>query len=114
MAMGYGGTASLTALCAATKARHLGGSAGFVDEDQFAGVKLERPLEPGFTGRFHVAALLFAGMRRLFLYVMPRFLKKVQTVEGTAETERSANNRPAISSRLISDVSLTRPRMKAS
>ena len=114
MAMGYGGTASLTALGAAAQARHLGGSAGFVDEDEFAGIKRDLPLEPGLTGRFHVAALLFARMRRLFLYVMPRFLKNVQTVEGAAETEHAAKSCSAISARLMSALSSTRPRMKTS
>ncbi len=61
-------------------------------EDQFGRVEIELPLEPGFTRRLHIWALLLARMRRLFLYVISRFLKNSQTVEGTAETERSVNS----------------------
>jgi hypothetical protein len=109
-----GGAAALAALGPAPQARHLGGSAGFVDEDEFGGIEIELPLEPGFTRRLHIWALLLARMCRLFLYVISRFLKNSQTVEGTAETERSAKSRSAISSRLMSGACSTSPRMKAS
>ncbi len=66
MAMGDGGAASLASLGAAPQARHLGGSSGFVNEYELCGIEIELPVEPGFSRRFHVRALLFACMRRFF------------------------------------------------
>jgi hypothetical protein len=107
MAVWDGGTAPLTTLGAAPQARHLGGSTGFVNEDELAGIKLGLSLEPGFARRLHVTALLLAGMRRLFLKVMARLLKNSQTVDGTAEMPRSAKSLSAISPRLMSGRSST-------
>ena len=39
-----------------------------------------------FTSGLHVRAFLLRRMRRLFLNVMLRFLKKVQTVAGQTDT----------------------------
>ncbi len=63
-----GGAAALPALGTAPQTRHLGGNTGLIDEDQLGGIEIGLPLEPGFTRRLHVLALLLARMRRLFLY----------------------------------------------
>ena len=92
MAMWDGGSAPLAALGPAPQARHLGGSAGFINEDELGRIQIGLPLEPSLARRLHVRALLFARMRRLFLYVISRLLKNSQTVEGTAETLNSAKS----------------------
>ena len=86
MAVRNGGNTPLTAWRPAAQACHLRRSTGFVDEDETFGIKIELPLEPDLPGRPYIVTLLFARMRRLFLYVMPRLLKKCQTVAGQAET----------------------------
>jgi hypothetical protein len=48
------------------EARHLGGGARLVDEDQPFRIKIELPLGPRLARGLHVAALLLGGMRRLF------------------------------------------------
>ena len=92
-----GGAASLATRCPATQACHLSGSPGLIDEDKPPGVEIELSLVPRLAGSLHIATLLFACMRCLFLNVMPRLLKKCQTVAGQAETRRSAASRSAIS-----------------
>ncbi|MER9670849.1 hypothetical protein [Mesorhizobium sp. M0203] len=62
----------------------------------------------------NVRALLFGRVRRLFLYVMPRFAKNSWTVVTPALTPRSAR-RSAISASVMSRSSVsTRARMNAS
>jgi hypothetical protein len=51
--------------------RHLGGRTGLVDEDELRRVELGLELEPGLAAVGYVVARLFAGMRRLFLNVIP-------------------------------------------
>ncbi len=70
MAMRGGGAASLTTPCAAPQARHLGGSAGFIDKNELGGIKIELPVKPRLARRFHIFALLFARVRCLLLSVM--------------------------------------------
>lgn len=106
--------ASLAFLRAPAQTRHFGAGTRFIDDDELAGIKIKLSVKPGLARGLHIFTLLLAGMRRLFLKVMPRFLKNSQTVEGAAETERSDKSRSAISERLMSRVSSTRPRMKAS
>jgi len=97
MTMGDSGAAALAAPCPAAQPCHLGGGAGFIDEDKPLRVKVELTIEPDFPRRLHIAALLFACMRCLFLNVMARLSKKCQTVEGAARTPCSFARRSAIS-----------------
>jgi hypothetical protein len=92
MTMGDGGTAPLATLSPAPQARHFGGGAGFVNENELAGVQVGLPFEPTLACCLHVRALLFTRMRRLFLYVMSRLSKNSQTVEGAAETPYSVKS----------------------
>jgi hypothetical protein len=71
------------------EARHLGGGARLVDEDQPRRIKIELPLEPCLASRLHVAALLLSGMRRLFLNVMRRRSKKRHSVPMPTLTPRA-------------------------
>ena len=64
----------------AVEARHLGGCAGLVDEDELLGIEIELPVEPGRAGHSHITALLFGGMPHLFLSVIRRRLKKRQSL----------------------------------
>ncbi len=71
MAMRNRGAAAHPAGTAPAQAGHLGGGAGLVDEDELRRVELGLELEPGLPPRGYVGARLLAGMRRLFLYVIP-------------------------------------------
>jgi len=97
MAMWHGGTASFATRRPATQARHLGGSPSFIDEDKSPRVEVGLPLEPGLAGDPHIVALLFARMRYLNLNVMPRLLKKCQTVVLQTESRNSDVSCSAIS-----------------
>ena len=77
---------SFTLFRAASQTRHLRRRTGFINEDELARIKIKLPVKPCLTRRYHIVTLLFARMRCLFLYVMPRLLKKCQTVAGQAET----------------------------
>jgi hypothetical protein len=63
--------APLAAGRSSTQPRHLRRGAGFVDEDQTVGIEVWLCVEPDFAGSLYVGTLLFARMRRLFLYVTP-------------------------------------------
>ena len=97
MTVRNGGNAPLSAWRPAAQARHLRRSAGLVDKDESFGIKIELTVEPDLPGRFYIVALLFARMRRLFLYVMPRLAKKCQTVDGATPMPCSTPMRSAIS-----------------
>ena len=73
------------------EARHLGGGARLVDEDQPRRIKIELPLEPRLARSLHVAALLLSGMRRLFLNVMRRRSKKRHSVPIPTLTPRACS-----------------------
>ncbi len=45
-------------------------------------IKIYLSVEPGLALCHYIRALLFAGVRSLFLNVMPRLSKKYQTVAG--------------------------------
>jgi hypothetical protein len=105
-----GGAAALASGCSAVEARHLGGRAGLVDENELLGIEIKLAVEPGRAGHFHIAALLLGRMRRLFLSVIRRRLKKRQSVPIPALTLRSFSFVRS-SARVMSGVSVTRPRM---
>jgi hypothetical protein len=50
--------------------RHVGRGPGFVNEDQPLGVEIELAVEPGLPPLHDVGAVLFGGVRGLFLRVM--------------------------------------------
>jgi len=52
---------------AATQAGHLGRGAGLVDEDQLLRIEVGLAVEPGLAPDKNVRALLFGGVRRLYL-----------------------------------------------
>jgi hypothetical protein len=95
------------------QARHGGGCARLVDEDQPFGVEIELALKPGLALLQHVGPVLFGGMRGLFLTVRPQRSRKVQIVPMLALTFRSAASRSCISARVVSGLVLIRPSRKA-
>ncbi len=88
MAVGDGGPATLTALGSAPQTGHLGRSAGLVDEDELFGIKIGLGVEPGLAAEGDIRPLLFGGVRRFFLKLIPRRSKKYHTVAGQADTAR--------------------------
>jgi hypothetical protein len=65
------GAAPLAARTAPAQAGHLGGRAGLIEEDELCRVELRLEFEPGLAARGYIRARLLAGMRRLFLNVIP-------------------------------------------
>ena len=59
---------------------HVGGRPGLIHEDELLGIKIELVLEPGLAPLQDVRAVLFAGVRRLFLRVILCRRKKRQRV----------------------------------
>ncbi|TIO27824.1 MAG: hypothetical protein E5X96_08245, partial [Mesorhizobium sp.] len=109
------GPATLAARRATPQPCHLRIEPAFVDEDQTAWIEIELPFEPFFPRRQNVRTLLLGGVRRLFLYVMPRFAKNAWTVVTLALTPRSLSRHAAISASVMSRSSVsTSARMKAS
>ena len=71
VAMRNGGAAALAPRAAPAQAGHLGGRPGLVDEDELQRVELGLEFEPGLPPRGYIRARLLAGVRRLFLNVIP-------------------------------------------
>ena len=91
MAVRNRGKTALSFWSPPVEARHLGGGARLVDEDQPRRIKIELPRRPRLAGCLHVAALLLGGMRHLFLNVMRRRSKKRQSVPMPALTPRACS-----------------------
>ncbi len=109
-----GGPAALATPGPPPEPRHLGRSAGLVDEDQLFGVEVELAVEPGLPRFEDVGTLLLRRMRGLFLNVRPCRSRKVQTAVIPIVTFRSRAKRSAISASEMSFVPpSTSPRMKA-
>ena len=72
MAMRDGGAAALAARAAPAQAGHLGGGACLVEEDELGRVELGLEFEPGLAACGYIRTRLLAGVRALFLYVIPR------------------------------------------
>jgi hypothetical protein len=70
----------LAAAATAVSSGHLGGSPGFVDEDEPFWIEIELPLKPGLAAFQDVWPILFAGVRGLFLRVMSWRAKKRRIV----------------------------------
>ena len=66
MAMGDRGAAALSLACAPSQPRHLGRGAGLINEDEPFRIEIKLTFKPTPAGGFHIRALLFAGVRRLF------------------------------------------------
>ncbi len=75
MAMGNRRPQSLTAWGAAMGARHVGFRPGLIDEDQPVGVEIDLAVKPVLPFLQDVRAVLFAGVRGLFLRVIRWRLK---------------------------------------
>jgi hypothetical protein len=82
MAVRYRGTAALASGRAAVHAGHLGRRPAFIDEDEAFGIEVGLGVEPGAPPARYVGPVLFSGVRRLFLRVTPRRLKKSCTTLG--------------------------------
>src|SRR6201987_3673312 len=61
---------------APSRARHVGGRPGLVDEDELFQIEMELAVPPGFARLQDVRPLLLAGVRGLFLIVILRRWKK--------------------------------------
>jgi hypothetical protein len=70
VAMRHAHPKPLAAPAAPVAARHVGRGPGLVDEDQPVGIEVELILEPLFASDQDVGAILFGGVRGLFLRVM--------------------------------------------
>ena len=81
MAVRNCGDTAFAAGGAASQARHFGARTRLVDENELAGIKIGLTRNPNLPFRGYVGALLFGGMRSLFLCVIRRRAKKRQIVE---------------------------------
>ena len=97
---------------AATQTSHRRRQPGLVDEDQAGRIEVGLAVEPVLPAPSDVRAVLLASMRGL-LKVVPRLATKCHTVDGQAFT-LSVQRRSAISTRMMSTSSSTRPKMKSS
>jgi hypothetical protein len=59
--------AALALQSPASKPSHLRRSSCFIDENQTFGIKVRLSIEPGMTRGSYIGAILFGGVRRLFL-----------------------------------------------
>lgn len=70
--------------------RHVGRGPCLVDEDETLRIKVRLAIEPVLTPLQDIRPVLLGSMRRLFLRVMPRRLKKRQSVPMPAPMRFSA------------------------
>jgi hypothetical protein len=71
VSMRHAGPATFTARTASVPPRHLGVRTRFVNEDKTLGLQIGLALEPRLATPYNIGAVLFVGMRRLFLTVTP-------------------------------------------
>ena len=76
MAVRNRGAAPLASGRASIQAGHLGRRPAFIDEDEAPGLEVGLGVEPGLSPARYVRSTLLGGVRRLFLRVTPRRLKK--------------------------------------
>jgi hypothetical protein len=74
--------AALASGRAAIHTGHLGRRPAFIDEDEALGIEVGLSIDPGVPPARYVGPVLFSGVRRLFLRVTPRRLKKSCTTLG--------------------------------
>jgi hypothetical protein len=84
--------------------RYIGSS--LVDEDKTVGIEIELSVEPRLAGLVYIAASLLGGVRRLFLSVIFRRLKKRQS-EATPVTTPCSINLRRSSTSVMSDFAAT-------
>lgn len=101
MTVGDGHAQPLAARGSAVGAGHVRARPGLVDEHEPFRVEIRLAVEPGLPARQDVRALLFAGVRGLFLRVQPRRWKNRHNVPYPKGSPRSANSARS-SSRLMS------------
>jgi len=92
----------LTASTATAQARHAGGEAGLIDEDQALRIEVGLRGKPRLARLGHVGAILLGCMRRLFFHVTARRAKKRHSVPNPTETLRSVRRRSCISASVMS------------
>jgi hypothetical protein len=97
MAMRNSATQAFAAPSSAVPTRHVGRRPRLVDEHQFQRIEVELAVEPSPPPFKDVRAVLFAGVRRLFLNVMSWRSKKRQIIDGDAFSPRVRSRRPQIS-----------------
>ena len=71
MAVRNRGLAAVPARRAAVAARQLGRGGGLIEKDELRRIELGLPGDPGLALRHYICAVLFAGMRSLFLTEFP-------------------------------------------
>ncbi len=71
---------SFASAATAMGSSHFGRGPGLIDEDEMLGIEIELLLEPGLAALQDVRAILFAGVRGLFLRVMAWRAKKRRIV----------------------------------
>ena len=72
MAVRHGSPATLSLERTATQPSHFRGEAGLIHEDQLLRVQIRLFLKPAQPFQEYIGAILLAGVRRLFLYVILR------------------------------------------
>ncbi len=70
MAVRNRGPAALPAWRAPAAPRQLGRGGGLIKKDELGGIEVRLPGDPGVALRHYIGAILFAGMRSLFLKVI--------------------------------------------
>jgi hypothetical protein len=83
-------------------ARQIGGSPGFVDEDKLSRIEIELRPEPFLTLLQNIRALLFLGVRGLFLKVISWRSKNRQITEDEKRSPQLAIRRSWISNSVMS------------
>src|SRR5580765_6172767 len=101
VAMRHAGPAAFAARTAPVPPRHLGVRTRFVNEDETLRLEIGLVLEPRFAAPYDIGAVLFVGMRRLFLTVIPWRSKKRQSVPIPKRAPRRAR-RSCSSTRVMS------------
>src|ERR1700679_18554 len=103
------GAAALALRRPAAQACHLRREAAFIDEDQPFGIEFSLLFEPILARRLYIGTLLFTRMSGLFLCLMSCRSRNFQIAVDTTFTPRSPARRAAISSSVMSGISLIRP-----
>jgi hypothetical protein len=88
---------ALSAPATAVASGHVGRRAGFVDENELQRIEVELAFEPHPASLTDVGTILFARVRRLFLYVMSWRSKKRQIIDGETFSPRARSRRSQIS-----------------
>lgn len=111
MTVRHAGHATLPLWHASTQPRHLGGGAGFINEDKLGRIEIELLLKPSFACGGYIGPLLLGRMRRLFLSVMRRRSKKRHSVPIPTSAPRAVSFAFS-SAKVMSDLAAYSARIK--